>query len=670
MPIGSGRVGRSGVKAAPGKGPHRGLAWHSPALSQVNPPHILDASVSTYPTAFADVRASSATYFNSSGVLSTAASNASRVDYNPATRALRGLLVEDTATNIILGSNDFSDGSQTFDGTSRTANATTSPDGTTNAIKLVEAATTAEHRTYQHISGTIAGTSFIGVFAKAAERSWIKLINTNSPTCNFNLATGTIGTNNNTTNRYMIDCGNGWWLCAFTFPDVVGGTFAVVELADADGGTGVGYSYAGNGTSGAYIYGLSYVPGATTLTSYIPATTASATRAADAISFTLNSTATSLTFTFDDGSNQTVTGLTGGSTYTIPTNLNRPWILYIDDNAAAVPSADGVGSAAGAGTATAVGQAIVNADGSAAGSGAATATGKALFSGDGAAAGSGTATATGKALFSGVGSAAGAGTATATGASLASSVGSATGAGTASGVGQNTAASAGAAAGSGTASGVGASTAASVGSAAGAGTATAVGKALFSGVGSAAGSGTASAVGASNAASIGSATGSGTATAVGRSTAAAVGSASGAGTATATGKSLASGVGNAAGAGSATGISVAGVSTGTATGSGTATGVGASIFKAVGTAAGSATVTATGVGAAQAVGTAAGAGSATAVGIGAAQAVGTAAGAGSAFGVGSSSSAGIITSAVGAAAGRTSRRSTLVPTSVPCQFGK
>jgi hypothetical protein len=176
----------------------------------------------------------------------------------------------------------------------------------------------------------------------------------------------------------MIDCGNGWWLCAMTFPETAGGTFAVVELADADGGTGVGYSYAGDGTSGAYVYGLSYVPGATTLTSYIPTTTAAATRAADAASFTLGSSVTSLTFTVDDGTNQTVTSLTGGSTYTIPTNLNRPWILYIDDNVASSGSS-GDGLAAGAGTATAVGQAIVNAVGSAAGSGAATATGRRCF---------------------------------------------------------------------------------------------------------------------------------------------------------------------------------------------------------------------------------------------------------------------------------------------------
>lgn len=49
-------------------------------------------------------RASTATYFNSAGVMQTAAANAPRWDYNPGTLALQGLLIEEARTNVLLNS--------------------------------------------------------------------------------------------------------------------------------------------------------------------------------------------------------------------------------------------------------------------------------------------------------------------------------------------------------------------------------------------------------------------------------------------------------------------------------------------------------------------------------------------------------------------------------------
>ncbi|MFA7276253.1 MAG: hypothetical protein WC043_05570 [Pseudobdellovibrionaceae bacterium] len=49
-------------------------------------------------------RASTATYFNSTGTLQTAATNTPRLDYNPATLAARGLLIEESSTNYTKNS--------------------------------------------------------------------------------------------------------------------------------------------------------------------------------------------------------------------------------------------------------------------------------------------------------------------------------------------------------------------------------------------------------------------------------------------------------------------------------------------------------------------------------------------------------------------------------------
>src|SRR6187399_24135 len=49
-------------------------------------------------------RASTATYFDASGVMQTAATNAPRWDYDPSTKQLKGLLIEEVRTNIVRNS--------------------------------------------------------------------------------------------------------------------------------------------------------------------------------------------------------------------------------------------------------------------------------------------------------------------------------------------------------------------------------------------------------------------------------------------------------------------------------------------------------------------------------------------------------------------------------------
>lgn len=225
-------------------------------------------------------RASTATYYDANGIVQTAASGVARNDaYFPdsnGTMRSAGLLLEAAGTNELTQSQTFS--TWTLGNASITTNATTSPDGTNNASKLIEDNTTNIHRISLSINPT--GTYTLSVFAKAAERSILTLMPASTAGGDtpvyFDLAAGTISASLGSANSASIQkFPNGWYRCSVT--DSMGGFgYPFIGVAAVSGTQ----SYAGNGTSGIFIWGaqLEASPWAT---SYIPTTTATVTRAAD-----------------------------------------------------------------------------------------------------------------------------------------------------------------------------------------------------------------------------------------------------------------------------------------------------------------------------------------------------------------------------------------------------
>jgi hypothetical protein len=89
-------------------------------------------------------RASTGTYYDSAGVLRTAAINAPRFDYDPATLQLKGLLLEDTSTNLAQQSANLANaaawgpsGGNGVVAPTATGNQVIAPDGTTTAARIV-----------------------------------------------------------------------------------------------------------------------------------------------------------------------------------------------------------------------------------------------------------------------------------------------------------------------------------------------------------------------------------------------------------------------------------------------------------------------------------------------------------------------------------------------------
>jgi hypothetical protein len=233
-------------------------------------------------------RASTGTFFNSAGVLTSAATNAPRFDYNPSTLAAQGLLIEEARTNAYPYSTDFSNSPWSVVRATRVGNATLAPDGTNTAIKLVED-TTASNSHYLAAFSTVSftsGTTYTQtVFAKAAERTRFVMslpsaAFTTEQRVIFDLVAGTATLNSGTSTFSITPITNGWYRCSMSVAATVTTSTSVITCY-LDNGTS--FSYTGDGTSGTFFWGAQLEAGAFP-TSYIPTTTTALTRAADVAS--------------------------------------------------------------------------------------------------------------------------------------------------------------------------------------------------------------------------------------------------------------------------------------------------------------------------------------------------------------------------------------------------
>lgn len=225
-------------------------------------------------------RASTATCYGPDGKLRTVAANVPRIDFDPATGRCLGLLAEGARTNTALNSSDFTAASW-----SKLRTTATAPDSD-GWCKITEDTTaTTTHTVYSTITTAGATTYTFSIDVKTGTRNIVNLTFGNfaaqeaAISVFLNMDTGALS--GTIAGRYtLVKLPDGWRISITTTTIASPGVniLASVQLAAVMGSS----TYTGDGVSHIYVRNAQIEVGAYP-SSYIPTTTASATRAADVL---------------------------------------------------------------------------------------------------------------------------------------------------------------------------------------------------------------------------------------------------------------------------------------------------------------------------------------------------------------------------------------------------
>jgi len=231
-------------------------------------------------------RASSGTYFDETGVLRTASTNVGRINHvhDGTGWVCKGGLIEEQRTNLAPYSEQINDASWGFTtNITISANAATAPDGATTADLMYPTASSTVCETGKSVGSV--NTSLIytnSFFLKASGKTWARILSIRGDFgAWFNLSNGTVGTTLSGSTATIQNVGNGWYRCSVTRGTDFGTGYTFIRVTDGDNTSAI----TKNGTDGILVWGAQSEQGSFS-TSYIPTTTASATRSADVMQIT------------------------------------------------------------------------------------------------------------------------------------------------------------------------------------------------------------------------------------------------------------------------------------------------------------------------------------------------------------------------------------------------
>jgi hypothetical protein len=262
------------------------------ATERVLPKLALDFTTASLDSRVTFTRTTSATYVDSSGLIAAATIDQARFDFDPVTLACKGLLIEESRTNLMLYSQDLTQVAWTnLTNASMSSPIYSSPDGGTNACLMTENTATGQRSIRQSVITSPTAQNTVSCFFKANGRTTVRITMDAGGTVNgsaradFDLvaktASSVTAANGATAGAAFIqEYPDGWFRCGFNaIPSTLGISVRTIILMNN------GASYVGNDTSGVYFYGAQLEAGAFA-TSYIPTEASQVTRTVDLAAMT------------------------------------------------------------------------------------------------------------------------------------------------------------------------------------------------------------------------------------------------------------------------------------------------------------------------------------------------------------------------------------------------
>lgn len=216
--------------------------------------------------------------------------NVPRLTYQNGGGGCPSLLLEKQSTNVVKNSENFGNATWLQSAITLTANATTSPDGTTNATSIIPTTSNVgNHRVYEAGVNTIATAAYsIYIKPNGYNRVALRESNSTGAAIGFDLLNETIITTYSTggctaSGGKIENMGNGWYRISgiFSFASASNQSLGLYVVSSSwTSGDPESVTWSGNGTSGIYAWGAQ-LEASSYPTSYIPTTSSSATRVAD-----------------------------------------------------------------------------------------------------------------------------------------------------------------------------------------------------------------------------------------------------------------------------------------------------------------------------------------------------------------------------------------------------